>query len=745
MILPISEHEEEIIQTVLNNKVTIIVGQTGSGKTTMIPQILCNPKFTEEAKKKGLMKKIGVTQPRRVAATSVAYFVAKQLNSECGKEVGYKIRWDDSTSEGTLIKFMTDGILLREMQIDPDLKDYSIIMIDEAHERSLNMDFLIGLIKDLLTRRDDIRIIISSATIEEEKFSAFFNNAPIIRVKGKMFDVETIYDEKAVNLSTENHRLQNLTEKIIGTIRNIRYTDTKGNILIFLTGEDEIISTIKEVKKEIPDLYCLPLYGNMTSEEQMRVFKPTERQLAIFSTDIAETSVTIDGIVYVVDSGYVKQTDFDNSTGIGSLKVVEISQASARQRAGRAGRTQPGVCYRLYSEKNLSELKEFTSPEIKRSNLSRVILQMKIMGIDNVGDFSFIDPPSKESIHAALESLILLGALNRNNGVTPIGKKMAKMPVEPRYSRMVIAAEEKYGCVDQVLTIVSYFSVRGSVFRRPRDDAEGMRRADAAHATFRDSSSDFLTIINVFEKFLTSSKRSTFCQRYYLNSNVLWDMIKAKRQLIGLLKGVEITSSTDIEKIAKAIGTGLVENICQKAGYRYQYIKGKKIIFIHPSSSLFSNTSLSWIIAGEIRETKKNFALDCCGIKKEWIEEIATCKYDIKYISLNKEEGTVEAIEKVSYNDWEITRREKIFDLETAKVLQEKRIAQAEKDGWLKLSFIRKDIFWECKDGQMYSPSYFSNIEEEKVYYCSINTDDILYEIFKKKTVNAEFEVFDFE
>jgi len=744
-MLPIYKERENIIETVLNNKVTIIVGETGSGKTTVIPQFLCSPEFTEEAKKKGLSKKIGVTQPRKVAATSVAKFVAEQLGCKCGEEVGYKIRWDNTTSEGTMIKFMTDGILLREMEIDPTLKKYSIIMIDEAHVRNLNMDLLIGLVK-LLSWREDLRIIISSATIEEEKFSSFFANAPIIKIEGNMFPVEVIYTP-AMRFSTfEVYDSERMTKRVIDTIEEIMASGPKGDILVFMTGEDEIVSAVSKIREEIPGLYCLPMYGNLSFEEQMRIFQPTKQTRVIVSTDIAETSVTVDGVVYVIDTGYVKQTNFDSKTGIGSLNVVPISQASAKQRAGRAGRTQPGICYRLYSEESFSQFEKFTLPEIKRTNLSNVILKMKMMGINDIENFSFIDPPEVEAIRSAFENLILLGALNRNNGVTPIGKKMAMLPVDPSFSRMVIAAEE-YGCLDQVLTVVAAFSTRGSIFWRPRDDYEAMRRADLAHLEFKDPSSDFMTIIGVFDKFVSSANRSLFCQKNYLNSKTLWEMTQIKKQLVGIMRGVEISSSTNTEKITKAIGSGLVQNIC-RSGARHQYIRGGQGVYVHPSSALFSTHYIEWMIAKEIRVTKRPYTLNCAQIEKSWIREIAPqlCTVNLRYIHVNKDEGTVRAIETVSYNGWEISREEKILTIETAKALQEKRIAEAEKEGWIKLSFAQNDISWDCVQSSTYSLKYHPLTEEGKFYYCSVEDEDgFFFKITRKKAVEIKFEVFNFE
>jgi RNA helicase HrpA len=743
-MLPICRKKEKIIETVLNNKVTIIVGDTGCGKTTMIPQFLCSPEFTEEARKKGLTKKFGVTQPRKIATTSVAGHVAKQLGCKCGAEVGYKIRWDNSTSEGTMIKFMTDGILLREMELDQNLSEYSVIMIDEAHVRNLNMDLLIGLIK-LLDWREDLRVIISSATIEEEKFSSFFAGAPIIKIEGTMFPVQVVYNPTMRINTIESYDSETMTKRVIEIIKEIKVSGLKGDILVFMTGEDEIVSTVNQIRKDLPEFYCLPMYGNLSFEEQMRIFQPTRQTRIIVSTDIAETSVTVDGIVYVIDTGYVKQTNFDHKTGIGSLNVVPISQASAKQRAGRAGRTQPGVCYRLYSEESYLRFEKFTAPEIKRTNLSNVILKMKMMAINEVENFSFIDPPEKEAIRSAFENLIILGALNRNNGVTEIGKKMARMPVDPSFSRMIIAAEE-YGCIDQVLTVVAAFSSRRPIFWRPRDNCEDMDRANLAHLRFKNPSSDFLTIIDVFEQFIVSSDRNFFCRINYLNSRTLWEMIQIKRQLIGILKGVRITSSTDVEKITKAIGSGLVQNIC-RSGIRHQYIRGGQGVFVHPSSALFGNDYINWIIAQEIRTTKRTYALNCAKIEKEWIEEIAPqlCKFDLRYVHLNKDEGIVRAIETVSYNDWEVSRKEKILTIEVAKALQEQRIAQAKKEGWIKLSFISNDLSWKCIQDPIYQLSYSSSAEDGKAYYCSVEEDSSFYFLTKRKLVKIEFEAFSFD
>ena len=743
MQLPIYDHENTIIQSILENQVTIIAGATGSGKSTGLPQIIL--RFIERMKEKGLTKIIGITQPRKVAASSIAEFVAKELGYKCGEEVGYKIRFDDSTNEGTMVKLMTEGILLRELELDYNLSKYSVIIVDEAHERGINMDFLLGVLKDLLKRRDDIRVIISSATMEEQKFSDFFDGAPIIKIKGKPFPVKIIYDKDSRFYA--EHFPDVVRENVLKAIKKIQSFETEGDIVVFMTGEDEILEMVKEIRKKIPGYRCLPLFGKMPFEEQMRIFQESSKPTIIVSTNIAQTSLTVKKAVYVIDTGYVKQADFNPQTGIGSLKVVQISKADAKQRTGRVGRTSPGICYRLYSEKDYNLMDEFTVPEIKRTNLARVILQMKIMGIKDIEGFSFIDQPDKESIHVAHEDLIILGALDRNNGVTEVGRKMASMPVDPKFSRMVIAAE-KYGCLDQVLGIVSNLSAKGNVFYRPREDEKELRKAEKHHRKFWHKESDFLTILNVYDAFCQAEDKREFCSINYLNFKTLEEMGMIKAQLIEILgNGVTITSSTDSQKITKAIGSGLVQNIC-RAGRHHEYTKDRQTVYIHPGSVLFRN-SPEWIIASEIRTTKRPYAINCSLIKKEWIPEIAPqlCRRRIRHTSIDKDKGSTTAVEKLSYNNWTISEKERIFELEEAEADQEERIAQAKRDGWLRLSFTRNNHNWECElGGQIYQASTISNIEPRKEYYCSVYqlADDLYYKLTKIRIVNVEFEVKDF-
>jgi len=747
--LPILKHREEIIQAVRNNQVTIIVGPTGSGKTTQIPQ------FLKEAFPNGQKGKIGITQPRRMAATSVAYYVAGQMNCKIGKEVGYQIRFDDHTTEGTLIKFMTDGILLREIQSDPELSEYKAIMIDEAHERSLNMDFILGLLKDLLKRRKDLKLVVGSATIEEKKFSQYFAGAPVINVSGRMYPVDVRY----LNLQNQifwesSYDKELIKEEVVNVVGEIHNSGAKGDILVFLTGEEDISAIVKEIEEQaFPGLVCFPLYGNMSFEDQMRVFEPINVRKVVVATNIAETSVTIDGIVYVVDAGWVKQKNFYPERGVGSLEIVKISRASAEQRAGRAGRTQPGICYRLYSEESFNDREVYTKPEIQRTDLAGVVLQMRIIGISNVENFDFIDPPDKEMFHAAHETLVTLGALNENNGITFVGRMMVRLPLEPRFGRMVLAAQQ-YGCMDQVLTIVAALSGVRSLFNRPKGKEE---EAKEAHQKFKDRTSDFLTLLKIYQAYLETKDKRTWCRNNFLNMKALENIRDIRRQLQDIVLRVGFPSHQGKpEDLHKAVAAGLVQNICRSLAH-YQYARrGKGTIFIHPGSSLsgsFFGNLPPWIVAAEIVQTTKPYARYCCAINPEWIREIAPqlCETIIEVVSFNRDTGKIEVIEHIRYDGEEICQQPAELDVKTFKEEQSRRIAEAEANGWIKLSFIFniKELDWTAESGGMTYLALSSDIHIEtgKTYYCSVKTkeDDVFFKIIKKKFVRIQFEVFDLE
>ncbi len=477
--LPAWDAKEKLFKLLDENQVIILQGETGSGKTTQVPQFLLESNFL--LRKKG----IGITQPRRVAAMSVARRVSEELDVILGEEVGYSIRFEDCFSNKTLIKYMTDGMLLREAILDPLLNNYSIVILDEAHERTIATDILFGLMKEILPKRKDLKLVVMSATMDTKKFQDYFN-APILDVPGRMFPVEILYSKEPED---------DYFEAVINTAIQIHKYEKEGDILIFLTGEEEIENACYRLRTEfyqmqsIGEANILPLYSSLPPYQQQRIFDPAPPKnkygkfgrKIIISTNIAETSVTIDGIVYVIDAGLSKQKIYNPRLRMESLLVSEISKASAKQRAGRAGRTRPGKCFRLYTEESFTKiLQDNTYPEILRSNLSSVVLQLKKLGIDDLVHFDFMDPPAPETMMRALEMLNYLGALDDEGDLTQLGAKMAQIPLEPELAKILLSAE-KYKCVNEILTIVSLLSVP-NLFLRPKDDVD---RADQAKSRYK--------------------------------------------------------------------------------------------------------------------------------------------------------------------------------------------------------------------------------------------------------------------
>jgi RNA helicase HrpA len=519
--LPILAKKKEILDAIRANQVTIVVGETGSGKTTQIPIFLYEDGYATND------RRVGVTQPRRIAATSVAAFVAKQIGTELGDAVGYQIRFDDQTADTTQVKFMTDGILLQEIQTDTELSQYSVIMVDEAHERSENIDFLLGLLKDLLKRRSDLKVVVTSATIDEQKFSRYFGNAPIVNVSGRMYPVDIIW-------SDTDYSERQMVNEVVSQVAHIHQTQPSGDILVFMTGRDDIMAVIAGLeKRELEDLLPLPVYGELSTEDQQKIFsRYLGKRKVVVATNIAETSITVDGVVYVVDSGFIKQSNFHSDTGIKSLDVVEHSQAGCNQRAGRAGRVQSGVCYRMYTNLNFKSRPAFTTPEILRVSLADVVLKMENIGIENIEEFDFIDPPDREAFHEAYETLIALGAIHRGvKGLTDIGRAMARLPLDPRIARMVLEAE-KHGCVKNVATVAAFLSVR-NVFVRPKDSEW---EADAAHEQFKDEKSDAITFLNIWKRYEASNFDGSWCYRNFLNAKTMGEVRRIREQLFSILQ-----------------------------------------------------------------------------------------------------------------------------------------------------------------------------------------------------------------
>src|SRR4051812_3914632 len=507
--LPVVQRRAEIARAIAENQVVVLSGETGSGKTTQLPKICLELG-------RGVSGMIGHTQPRRIAARSVAMRIAQELDSPVGHAVGYKVRFSDHTRPETYVKLMTDGILLAESQHDRFLEAYDTILIDEAHERSLNIDFLLGYLKQLLPRRPDLKLIITSATIDPQRFSKHFDDCPMIEVSGRTYPVEVRYrplesdDPEAEDLLTEEAVLRAVDEL---------WASGPGDILIFLSGEREIRETAEAIRKHHPPgVEILPLYARLSADEQMRVFQPHGRPRIVLATNVAETSLTVPGIKYVIDPGYARQSRYSARTRVQRLPIERISQASADQRKGRCGRVSEGVCIRLYSEEDFGSRPKYTDPEILRTNLASVILQMKYLRLGMVQEFPFVEPPDYRSIRDGYATLHELGAIDERNELTPLGYQLARLPVDPRIGRMVLAARDE-NCLDEVLVIAAALSVQDPR-ERPMDKAN---EADEAHRKFRDDGSDFLGFLKLWDfyheqaKHLSGSKLRKLCQANFLS------------------------------------------------------------------------------------------------------------------------------------------------------------------------------------------------------------------------------------
>ena len=508
MQLPVWEYKPSFMATVAKHQVTVLVGETGSGKTTQIPQCCVDYVRTLPPAAGGRRKGVACTQPRRVAAMSVAARVADEMDVQLGQEVGYSIRFEDCSSQRTLLKYMTDGMLLREAMSDPLLESYACVLLDEAHERTLATDILMGLLKEIAKQRTDLKIIVMSATLDAGKFQDYFDGAPLLTIPGRTFPVEIFY-------TPEPER--DYLEASIRTVVQIHICEEiEGDILLFLTGQEEIDEACKKIQREVEnmgqdvgEIKCIPLYSTLPPNMQQRIFEPAPPRRAngaigrkvVVSTNIAETSLTIDGIVFVIDPGFSKQKVYNPRIRVESLLVTAISKASAQQRAGRAGRTRPGKCFRLYTEKAFqNEMQENTYPEILRSNLGSVVLQLKKLGIDDLVHFDFMDPPAPETLMRALELLNYLAALDDEGDITDLGGMMAEFPLDPQLAKMCIASCD-FNCSNEILSITAMLSVP-QIFVRP---SEAKKAADEAKMSFAHIDGDHLTMLNVYHAFKQSN------------------------------------------------------------------------------------------------------------------------------------------------------------------------------------------------------------------------------------------------
>ncbi|EPQ31354.1 uncharacterized protein PFL1_00689 [Pseudozyma flocculosa PF-1] len=614
--LPIYKLRQQLVQAIRENQVLVVVGDTGSGKTTQMTQYLAEEGFADRGK-------IGCTQPRRVAAVSVAKRVAEEVGCRVGQEVGYTIRFEDCTSPETRIKYMTDGMLQRECLIDPDVSQYSVIILDEAHERTIATDVLFGLLKKALKRRPDFKLIVTSATLDAEKFSTYFLGCPIFTIPGRTYPVEVLY--------TKEPEPDYLDASLI-TVMQIHLSEPPGDILVFLTGQEEIDTSceilferMRALGPSVPELIILPVYSALPSEMQSRIFDPTPpgSRKVILATNIAETSITIDGIYYVIDPGFVKQNAYDPRLGMDSLVVTPISQAQARQRSGRAGRTGPGKCYRLYTEAAYrNEMLPNPIPDIQRQNLASTILTLKAMGVNDLLNFDFMDPPPAQTLLTALESLYALSALDDEGLLTRLGRKMADFPMEPMMAKMLIASVD-LGCSEEILSIVAMLSVQ-NIFYRPK---EKQAQADAKKAKFFQPEGDHLTLLTVYNGWAASKFSQPWCMDNFVQGRSLRRAQDVRKQLLGIMDRYNhdiITCGKNYNRVRKAICSGYFRNAAKKdpqEGYKC-LAEGGGTVYIHPSSSLF-NRAPEYCIYHEVVLTTREYMREVTAIEPKWLVEVA--------------------------------------------------------------------------------------------------------------------------
>jgi ATP-dependent helicase HrpA len=641
--LPISARVADIAAAVAAHPVVIVVGATGSGKTTQLPKIMLDLG-------RGSERRIGVTQPRRIAATSVAARVATELESALGAEVGYQIRFEDRTGPSTRVKFMTDGILLAETQGDRLLRRYDTIVIDEAHERSLNIDFLLGWLKRILPERADLKVIVSSATIEAERFSAFFGKAPIVQVEGRTFPVDVLYEPVDPEVDP--------AEAVASSVANIASLDPRGDILVFLPGEREIRETEQELlARNLRHTQILPLYARLSGADQRKAFASTPGRRVILATNVAETSLTIPGIVYVVDTGLARLSRYDPRTGTTRLQIEGISQASADQRKGRCGRVREGICVRLYDEASFAARPAFTDPEMRRVGLAGVILRMKDLGLGDVEDFPLLDPPNGRSISEGYRVLEELGALDDERQLTALGRRLARLPVDPRVGRMVLAGIE-HQCLPDVLVLAAALNVQD-----PRERPRGQeQKADQLHQRFKDQRSDFAGLLKLWEFVREAQSRSTghlrrVCKDGFLSFPRVREWLELHRQLdeivreLGSGRGEPSERGPRARRAPKPVASertegerpragkpskadqdvalhlallsGLLSRIGQYNAEQRVYMGSRQTRFlIHPSSALAKKPP-AWVMAFELVQTTQLYARTVAKIEPEWLDLVA--------------------------------------------------------------------------------------------------------------------------
>ena len=653
--LPVYQHKDLIITALKTNQVIVVESPTGSGKTTQMPVILYDAGFAQQGM-------IGVTQPRRIAAVSVSEFIGHQLGTTIPGLVGYKMRFEDKTDQSTKIKIMTDGILLQEMKLDPYLSKYDVLIVDEAHERSLNIDFILGLLKRILEVRPEFKVIVSSATINTQIFSEYFGECPVVKIDAITYPVTVVYDppdNSAIGdgVATGQAALEAQLTKIETIIERVVSEKRSGDVLVFLPGEKAIkdCMTMLGSGPVGRNLYLLPVYGRLGKDEQERVFDspPRGKTKVVVSTNIAETSVTIDGITTVIDSGLAKLNFYNPKTFTSSLIEGPISKASCNQRKGRSGRTQEGTCYRLYSRKDFENRPLFTTEEIYRTDLSEVVLRMAELGVTSFEEFDFISPPNREGLLAAIETLNLLDALDEDRNLSSIGKMMTQFPLAPRQSRIIVEALRNYPQVTEETLIAAAFLSTQSPYVLPPGEETDARKA---HHTFRDPAGDFVSYLKLFKAFKDAGNKTKFCDKSYLDEKTMAEIVNVKEQLELIVSdmGLPILSGGQTEDYLCCVGRGLIQFVCVRVGRdMYRSLTADRIL-IHPGSVMFREDPM-YIVAGEIVKTTRMYAMSVSPLPKSALGKIHPTLY----------EGLVGKIDRTETKRKQVrdfTNRCKIFD-----------------------------------------------------------------------------------
>lgn len=641
--LPSFACREELMKVIRDNQIVVVVGETGSGKTTQLTQFLVEDGY-------GKMGLVGCTQPRRVAAMSVAKRVSEEMNTELGNVVGYSIRFEDCTSPSTQIKYMTDGVLLRESLNEIDLDKYSVIILDEAHERSLSTDVLMGLLRKIVTRRRDLKLIVTSATMNAEKFSEFYGGAPCYTIPGRTFPVEMFFSKTPC---------EDYVDSAVKQALQIHLSLPKGDILIFMTGQEDIECTCSVLNERLEqldnvnELMVLPIYSQMPADLQAKIFDKTKdnTRKCIVATNIAETSLTVDGIIYVVDTGYSKLKVYNPKVGMDALQITPVSQANANQRMGRAGRTGSGYCYRLYTENAFkNEMFPNTIPEIQRTNLSNTVLLLKSLGVANLLEFDFMDPPPQENLMQSQYELWTLGALDNTGQLTKLGKKLSDFPMSPSLAKILVVSVE-YKCSVEILTIVSMLSVP-NVFYRPKERQE---ESDAIREKFFVPESDHLTLLNVYLQWVSNGYSDTWANKHYLHGRILKKAKEVRDQLQDIMNSQKlslISSGTDWDIIRKCITAGYFHQAVRVKGIgEYQNIRTAMPCNLHPTSALYGlGYTPDYCIYHELVQTTKSYMQCVSAVDPYWLAELGGVFYSVK-------EKDVNSIDKRFNNSKQFSRK----------------------------------------------------------------------------------------